>query len=300
MSETYAMRVTHSYADDTATVRIEGLTAPVRMLHLTDSHVQLYDERDGDRVEACADFCRRFAQQLEEDGCEDAPEETFHRQLAQAATEDLDLLALTGDTAHFPSPASVEFVVRQVAALGVPMMYTCGNHDVHYTNEPVNDEVRLARLPALQPLHRGDPDFEAREIGGIRFVTVDSAVPQMSARQVELMRTQLQDATPIVLLTHWPLSLPTLRGPVVAHMGSPIMIGDPDWSVESRIDWQVSEDTSETLEFVRLVTTAPNLVAVFCGHVHFAHADAINTRAVQYVGRPGLEGGRLLVQFEPL
>jgi hypothetical protein len=42
------------------------------------------------------------------------------------------------------------------------------------------------------------------------------------------------------------------------------------------------------------------MVAVFCGHVHIAHADSINTHAVQYVGRPGLEGGRRLVEFKPL
>ena len=72
------------------------------------------------------------------------------------------------------------------------------------------------------------------------------------------------------------------------------------WSAESRESWQVSDDTPETLEFVDAVSTAPSLVAAFCGHVHFAHADAINTRAVQYVGAPGFEGGRRLVEFRPL
>ena len=79
------------------------------------------------------------------------------------------------------------------------------------------------------------------------------------------------------------------------------MMGDPDWSSESRIQWQqVIEDTPETLEFVHAVTTAPNVVAAFCGHVHFAHADAINTRAVQYVTKAGNDGGRRLVEFRPL
>ena len=139
-----------------------------------------------------------------------------------------------------------------------------------------------------------------REIGGIRFVSIDNAVPQISPKQVDFMRGQLLTGQPIVVLTHWPLSLPTLRDAVIAALGSPPMMGDPDWSSESRISWQVSEDTPETLEFVRSVTTAPNVVAVFCGHVHIAHADSINTHAVQYVGRPGLEGGRRLVEFKPL
>ena len=83
--------------------------------------------------------------------------------MAQAATEDLDLLALTGDIIHFPSPASVDYILAQMDALGVPAIYTSGNHDVHYTDEPVNAEVRLTRLAALQPLHDGDPDCAARD-----------------------------------------------------------------------------------------------------------------------------------------
>ena len=41
------MRGTHKFTDDSATIHIEGLTAPVRMLHV-------YDERDGEKGEACA------------------------------------------------------------------------------------------------------------------------------------------------------------------------------------------------------------------------------------------------------
>ena len=294
------MRVIHSFTDDSAVIRLEGLTKPVRMLHLTDTHLRFYDERDGENFQACVDYCQRIEKLNRERGIEPDPEKAFRQAMAQAATENLDLLALTGDIIHFPSPAGVEFVVEEIAALGVPAIYTSGNHDVHYTNEPVNAEVRLTRLAALQPLHRGDPDCAAREIGGIRFVSIDNSVPQLSRKQVDFAQAQLQMGQPTVLLFHWPLSLPTLRDSTIEMLGSPPMMGDPDWSSESRVSWQVSEDTPETLEFVAAVTTAPNVVAAFCGHVHFAHADAINTRAVQYVGAPGYEGGRRLVEFRPL
>jgi len=294
------MRVTHSFTENSAIIRIEGLVNPVRMLHLTDTHLRFYDARDGENFQACVDYCQRIEELNREKGIEPDPEKPFRQSMAQAATENLDLLALTGDIIHFPSPASVEFVAEQIAALGVPAIYTSGNHDVHYTNEPVNAEVRLTRLAALQPLHNGDPDCAAREIGGIRFVSIDNSVPQLTRKQVDFVQAQLQLSQPIVLLFHWPLSLPTLRDSVIEKLGSPPMMGDPDWSSESRVTWQVSEDTPETLEFVDAVTTAPNVVAAFCGHVHFAHADAINTRAVQYVTAPGCEGSRRLVEFRPL
>jgi 3',5'-cyclic AMP phosphodiesterase CpdA len=294
------MKATHSFTDDSAVIRLEGLTRPVRMLHLTDTHLRFYDERDGERFQGCVEYTKRIEEYHRERGTEPDPEKPFRQSMALAATQDLDLLALTGDIIHFPSPASVEFVIEQITQLGVPAIYTSGNHDVHYTDEPVNAEIRLTRLAALQPLHNGDPDCNARDIGGIRFVSVDNSVPQLSRKQVDFVKAQLQQGQPTVLLFHWPLSLPTLRDAVIEMLGSPPMMGDPDWSTQSRVAWQVSEDTTETLEFVEAVTTAPNVVAVFCGHVHFAHADAINTRAVQYVGAPGFEGGRRLVEFQPL
>ena len=294
------MKATHSFTDDSAVIRLEGLTRPVRMLHLTDTHLRFYDERDGERFQGCVEYTKRIEEYHRERGTEPDPEKPFRQSMALAATQDLDLLALPGDIIHFPSPASVEFVIEQITQLGVPAIYTSGNHDVHYTAEPVNAEIRLTRLAALQPLHNGDPDCNARDIGGIRFVSVDNSVPQLSRKQVDFVKAQLQQGQPTVLLFHWPLSLPTLRDAVIEMLGSPPMMGDPDWSTQSRVAWQVSEDTPETLEFVEAVTTAPNVVAVFCGHVHFAHADAINTRAVQYVGAPGFEGGRRLVEFQPL
>ncbi len=294
------MKATHSFTDDSAVIRLEGLTRPVRMLHLTDTHLRFYDERDGERFQGCVEYTKRIEEYHRERGTEPDPEKPFRQSMALAATQDLDLLALTGDIIHFPSPASVEFVIEQITQLGVPAIYTSGNHDVHYTDEPVNAEIRLTRLAALQPLHNGDPDCNARDIGGIRFVSVDNSVPQLSRKQVDFVKAQLQQGQPTVLLFHWPLSLPTLRDAVIEMLGSPPMMGDPDWSTQSRVAWQVSEDTPETLEFVEAVTTAPNVVAVFCGHVHFAHADAINARAVQYVGAPGFEGGRRLVEFQPL
>ncbi len=294
------MKATHSFTDDSAVIRLEGLARPVRMLHLTDTHLRFYDERDGERFQGCVEYTKRIEEYHRERGTEPDPEKPFRQSMALAATQDLDLLALTGDIIHFPSPASVEFVIEQITQLGVPAIYTSGNHDVHYTDEPVNAEIRLTRLAALQPLHNGDPDCNARDIGGIRFVSVDNSVPQLSRKQVAFVKAQLQQGQPTVLLFHWPLSLPTLRDAVIEMLGSPPMMGDPDWSTQSRVAWQVSEDTPETLEFVEAVTTAPNVVAVFCGHVHFAHADAINTRAVQYVGAPGFEGGRRLVEFQPL
>ena len=292
------LRITHTCSDDTAAIAVEGLARTVRMLHLTDLHLLHYDEREGARTSACRSFCARFAENERDDaGNPYDPTRAFEQVLADAATMDLDLLALTGDIVHYPSLAVIDYLASRIQAFGVPTIYTCGNHDVHFTDEPVNHERRQAWLPRLAPLHAESPEYEARDIGGIRFVAFDSFDCQVSAAQLDFVRRQLADGMPTVLLTHWPVSLPTLRDPTIAVMKAPVLIGDPDWSADSRLEWQVTADTPETIEFVRLATTAPNLVGVFCGHVHFAHADAMGPRALQYTGKPAFEGGRRLVEF---
>lgn len=295
------MRITHTWTDDTASIAVEGLADTVRMLHITDAHVSLFDERVGDHIDTCRRFCEQFAaEEKDEAGNSLVPDAAFRESMAHAASMGLDLVALTGDIVHYPAEACIELVVDQVAALAKPALYTCGNHDVHFRDEPVSEEMRQAWLPTLQPLHGADPDCSVQEIGGIRFVSIDSSMCQVRPNQLDFMAEQLRAGKPVVLLTHIPLSLPTLRSPTIAKMGAPILMGDPDWSADSRHDWQVSADTPTTLEFVQLIASSSNLVAIFCGHVHYAHADALNPRAVQYVGRPGYEGGRRLVEFTPL
>lgn len=62
----------------------------------------------------------------------------------------------------------------------------------------------------------------------------------------------------------------------------------------------IGADTAETLSFVHLVASAEKLLAVLCGHVHFAHVDSLSPQAVQYVGGPGFAGAYRLLELRPL
>lgn len=110
-------RITHSFTDDTAVIRLEGLAKPLRMLHLTDTHLRFFDERDGEKFHGCVDYTERIEKLHRERGTQSDPEKPFRQTMAQGATEDLDLLALTGDIIHFPSPASVEVIDPREASV---------------------------------------------------------------------------------------------------------------------------------------------------------------------------------------
>jgi len=90
-----------------------------------------------------------------------------------------------------------------------------------------------------------------------------------------------------------------LREATISRWNAPILMADPDWDSVSRRHWQAGEDCPSTLDAAQAMAASTNLVAVLCGHIHFPHVDAVNPRAVQYVGFPGYTGQYRTIVFQP-
>ncbi len=295
------MRVTHSWTDKTATIRLEGLAKPIRMVHITDTHVALIDNRDAEYKEASQSSCETFRTKRRADNGRIIPSEmTFIEVIAEVQSLNPDLLALTGDIIHFPSQANLDHVTEALIGLNTPILYTAGNHDWHFPGVEGRAALREASWPLLLPLHHGEPAFSCYTDGGIQWLTIDNSTYQVTEGQLRAVEDSLKNSIPTVLLMHIPLSLPTLRNDTHACFRAPILMGDPDWDIESREKWGTGDDLESTLEFVNVVTSARNLIAVFCGHIHFPHTDAIGPTAVQYVGAPGFEKAIRVVDFLPM
>jgi len=298
------MRVTHGWEGNRALIRVEGLRQSVKALHLGDLHMAVVDERDSDRLEVCVGKGERFHHRHANNDADGntIPQETAFRHILEVAKqEQVDVLALIGDIVDFPAAANVEYAAGLIEECGIPSVYTSGNHDWCFFGEEQTAAVRRTFWPRLDSLTGGEPAFSRREIGGLQFVTVDNSIYQVEEDQLEFMRQALARGLPTVLLCHIPISLPTLRGAVMEAMnGSPIMMADPDWAPEQRIENFVDETTTATHEFVRLVNQAENLVAILTGHCHLHHVDAINPWAAQYLAPPGYAGEYGLFDFQPL
>ena len=295
------MRTTHTWTDDNATIAVEGLTAPVRLLHVTDSHLALIDARDAEQVEACSGVRERFGQnRLDADGNGIFTEITLAEVMAEAATLGADLLAHTGDLIHFPSQANVDTAMASLGGARTEIMFTSGNHDWLFPGTDTVPGTREENWSKLDRLTGGHPSHQARDIGGIRFVALDDSTYQVTDDQLAFVGEQLTAGLPTVLLYHIPLSLPTLRPPTIARWDKPLLLAEPAWAAGDRELHGIGDDTEATLELARVLTRAENLVAAFCGHVHFAHVDTLSPSAAQYVGAAGFEAGRRLVEFLPL
>jgi len=126
------VRVIHEWDDRKTVIRVEGLEGRVRALHISDAHMGPIDERDEAELEHCRGHGERFHARHENRDSQGGiipQEEAFRHMLARAAEEQADLLALTGDIVDFPAQANIEYAQQQIADIGVPALYTAGNHD---------------------------------------------------------------------------------------------------------------------------------------------------------------------------
>ena len=294
------MKIEHTQTDaDNSTITIEGLTQNLKLLHLTDSHMVEGDERDPEADEHVQRYREVFAEHT--DGR--PTKEIFHGIIGAVSGLKLDAALLTGDIIHFPSRAALEQIEYGVRDLGVPHLYTVGNHDWFFPHLTWNDETRGQYYPRFYGLTHGDPSFQVKEIGGVRLIAMDNSTYQVSSEQVTRLKQELASGNPTLLLVHVPLFIESLAGAVIDKWKAPIMMGaENGWSEETREKWKVPKNDDSTLDCLDFLTNGPcdNLAGVFCGHVHFPHVDLLRPGCCQYVGAPGFEGRYRIVELKGL
>jgi DNA repair exonuclease SbcCD nuclease subunit len=270
-------------------IAVPNLSRAVRVLHLTDAHVC---QPDGDSPHREKCLARRAKWPAE------GHEARFEALLNQAQNSDVDLLLLTGDIVDFPAKQSIDWVRYCLEKCGKPWLYVPGNHDWYFPGQAPDAALRRAQYERLAPLFpAGEPSLIYRhELHGLQFLCVDNSTYQINREQLQFARESLQSGLPTVLLIHIPITQSLLREPTIAKWRDAMLMGE-HLEESRRAMWGWEKDNPATFEFIELMQHAPNLVAIFCGHVHFSHEETFSESAVQFVGAPGFEGGCRVVDF---
>jgi predicted phosphodiesterase len=283
---------------DEATIRIEGLERAITLVQITDSHMVEVDHRDAETIATGAVLREQF--RSHSPGGQD-PRLNLRQAIARANELAADYVVLTGDIVHYPSAANLEALEAELNALTAPYLYVPGNHDWQFPHLPVTEATRAEYVPRFNPFTGGNPAFQAREVGGVHLLAIDNSTYQASDAQLAFLQEHVTGDQPCLLFMHIPLDTPSLAPSVLSRWDTPIMMAAQGWTPEKQAEWGVRDSGPSTLACHRLLVGggAPSLAAIFCGHVHFAHAGAFGDGQVQYVTRPGFEAGYRVIRLIP-
>ena len=182
-----------------------GLKKPVKILHMTDVHLSLADERNENMIEYSAGRRNTFFKE----GNFPERDPVGYLEDALEYAKDFDCTVFTGDVVDFNTYLNYD-VAKKILA-GHDYMFAAGNHE--FTPKPGIDsyEIRANVQDYVQSHFRGDMYFESRIVGGVNIVTADNGFTTWTEKQYEQLKAEVAKGYPILLFTHVPIHPDLLR-----------------------------------------------------------------------------------------
>ena len=259
-----------------------GLEKPVRLLHVTDSHIGLVDERDNERKRALA---ARLS----------TPEKAMYLEEHIAyAKAHCDLLVHTGDLMDFVSHANVE-KARQIVA-DEDFFFIAGNHDYsQYVGEAWEDNAYRMNSYMEMGYGLGVPMFfNAKTVGGVNIVGIDNSYYQFEDWQLWRLQREVEKGLPIILALHDPLFEESLFQYHLVRVPNDCtyLVGCDEEHLLCYNEFRAVQQrpTEATLRFIDYVKHEPLIKAILTGHLHFNYTSMITDTLSQFVTGGGYDG----------
>lgn len=266
------------------TVIRAGAEKPFKLLHVTDTHLCLADERDNPRKrELAASRAAYF-----DDGVPGSCLEYF-RQSCDFAREQGALLVHTGDLFDFVSEAHLS-IAPQLMAMPDDYFMAVGNHEFSlYVGEAFEDETykmqSFDRVQASMPKY--DLRFASRIVNGINLIAIDNVYYDFSAYALRRLKEEAAKGHPIILFFHTPLYTPELYDEIMNRRGASScdVVGVPIELMQSYSDHRFRQQvcTPQTRKFIDYMLSLDLVKAVVAGHMHFSYESALPNGVMQYV-----------------
>lgn len=254
-----------------------GLDEPVTVLHISDTHLCLCDERNCTRKQELAERRVKYFPKAEE------------TLIAVSALqrETGAVILHTGDLTDFVSYANLDRVKQFADAQDV--FFAAGNHEFSlFVGEAVEDVAyRNQSLDLVQSAFSNNIRFSSRVIGGVNFVAIDDGYYQFDDDHLDRLRAEVARGLPIVLLMHNPLYdhglyelarqrdrngltyLTAVPEPLIRHY-------EP-----KRYDSQLAN--ARTLAMFDYIKSEPLIRAILAGHLHFNYDGHVTDTLPQLV-----------------
>ncbi len=252
-----------------------GLERPLKILHITDSHIALCDERDNARKKA-------LAARL---GSNDR--EKYLQEQISYGREHSDLIVHTGDLIDFTSHANFDFARKILAE--EKLFFAAGNHEFsQYVGEAYEDfAYKMNSFREMMPGLGAPLFFNARIVGGVNFVSIDDSYHQFEPWQMTKLQKEIEKGLPIVVCLHAPLFEQSLYDHHISLTrpgNSTYLVGCDEEHLPDD-EWRAIEIRPRgiTVEMVEFIKSQPQIKAVLAGHVHFSYVSDLVHGKPQFV-----------------
>ncbi|MBQ6020064.1 MAG: metallophosphoesterase [Clostridia bacterium] len=253
-----------------------GLEKPVKLLHVTDSHITLVDDCDDERKHELA---KRF---------DSADIVRYLDEHVAYAEKNCDIMIHTGDLMDFVSHANVE-TARRLLKKDV-VFFIAGNHDYsQYVGEAWEDKAYRMNSYMKMGYGLGVPMFfNARVVGGLNIVGIDNSYYLFEEWQLTRLKKEAEKGLPMILAFHDPLfeqSLYDYHYKIHPNGTCTYLVGcdeehlgryDEFRAVQQRPD----EPTKRMIEYIK---QEPLIKAILTGHLHFSYESNLTQTLPQFV-----------------
>ena len=245
-----------SFKSESVTLHL-GIERPVRILHLTDVHLSLADDVDGDDMKEHAKWRRR---EFVKEASYPERDPVGYLEEAMEYSKNFDCTVITGDVVDFTSHANCETAKRILS--GRDYMFCAGNHEFcPKVGTPDSFETKKKITDEIQSIFRGDMTFESRVVGGVNVIAIDNGYYTWTEKQLEKLKFEVSRGLPCILFCHVPLTY--------HHM-----LHEP-----SHNDLGVSEEYKKFILSVNdYIINEPMIKAVFSGHMHISGVADIGNK----------------------
>ena len=261
-----------------------GLEKPLRVLHVTDSHIALADEYDSElKHKLCG---QKFSPEKEK---------YLHEQIAYAK-KNCDILVHTGDMFDFVSHANT-VKAREILSDGF-IFFIAGNHEYsQFVGESWEDKAY--RMNSYMEIERyggfGVPMlWNTRIIGGVNFVGIDNSYNLFEEWQLHHLKKEVEKGLPIILCFHAPLfeqSLYDYHYSLETGDTCTYLTGLDEEYLERYSEFRAYQQRPDgpTLKMIEYLKKEPLIKAILTGHLHFSYESNITEELPQFVTGGGYD-----------
>ena len=254
-----------------------GLKKPLKILHITDSHLPFYCETD--------------TKNIIDKGKTRNEKRSVHNlnKLMKYGKKNCDVIVHSGDLIDFISKPCVEFAREFLK--NDKVLFVAGNHE--YCRYDGAKEDMAHRIKSLEIMGGELCDgmfYNSHIVGGVNFVGIDDSFHQTEYEQLDFLKKEVKKGYSVILFMHAPLYEKELYKKSYKFWNGEICVLGSDTVAHPEVVGDIGEPSESTKAFYEYVISEPKIKAVLTGHLHFSFESRLPGGTMQYVTNRGDKG----------